>query len=124
MGDGQRVTMTWIADGQRVFRVTGVSGDRDWERYRPVFERTIESFRPLRPSDRDRIAERRLRVWSARAGDTLAKMLARGGAGWHVAQAAVANGIAANAQLEPGWPVKVAVSERYRGVSAPAPASR
>src|SRR5262249_3022965 len=122
--DGHRVALTWIAHDRRIFRVAGVSGERDWERYRPVIERTTESFRPLRPADRERIVEKRLRLWPARNGDTLEKMLARGGAGWNAAQAAVANGIAANARIEAGWPVKVAVSERYRAVGAPAPVSK
>ena len=67
---------------------------------------------------------KRLRVWPARAGDTLGRMLARGGAAWNAEQASVANGIAADARIEPGWPVKMAVSERYRGTTAPAPAAK
>ena len=34
---------------------------------------------------------------------------------WTAAQAAIVNGVAPDAKLERGWPVKVAVSERYRG---------
>jgi len=40
--------------------------------------------------------------------------LARGGATWSAAEAAVANGVAPEQHLEDDWPVKVAVSERYR----------
>jgi predicted Zn-dependent protease len=89
-----------------------------------VFERSTHSFRPLAPADRDRIMESRLRVRSARAGETVAQVLGRGGSIWKAVQAEVANGVQSDTRLEPGWPVKVAIAERYRGVSAPAPASR
>src|SRR5262249_19553926 len=122
--DGHRIAMTWIAHDGRIFRVTGLSGEREWERYRPALERTTDSFRPLRPADRERIVEKRLRVWPARAGDTLGRMLAPGGAAGSGERAAAARGMGADARIEPGWPVKMAVSERYRGTTAPAPAAR
>jgi predicted Zn-dependent protease len=55
--DGDRVAFTWIAHRTRVFRVTGVTGDRDWERYADVFARTAATFRPLRSEERQRIVE-------------------------------------------------------------------
>ena len=113
--DGERVSFTWIAHKQRVFRITGVCRDRDWERYASVFTRTAATFRPLRPEDRQRIVEGRLRVRPARQGETLAQVIARGGTTWSVAQAAIVNGVASDATLERGWPVKVAVTEQYRG---------
>jgi predicted Zn-dependent protease len=122
--DGTRVALTWIAHRKRIFRVTGVCGAAEWERYRDEFERTAASFRPLRPEDQARITESRLRVRSARAGENIAQVLARGGAAWNPAQAAVANGIAPERRLEPDWPVKVAVSERYRPAGGPTPARR
>jgi predicted Zn-dependent protease len=122
--DGTRVALTWIAHRKRIFRVTGVCGAADWERYHTAFERTAASFRPLRPEDHGRIAESRLRIRPARAGETVAQVLARGGAAWSPAQAAVANGVAADRQLERDWPVKVAVSERYRPAGGPSTGPR
>jgi predicted Zn-dependent protease len=113
--DGDRVAFTWIAHRKRVFRVTGVTGDRDWERYADVFARTAATFRPLRSEERQRIVESRLRIRAAGAGETVAQVVARGGTTWTAAQAAIVNGVAPDAKLERGWPVKVAVSERYRG---------
>jgi predicted Zn-dependent protease len=113
--DGDRLTFTWIAHRKRVFRVTGVTGDRDWERYADVFARTAATFRPLRSEERQRIVESRLRIRAAGAGETVAQVVARGGTTWTAAQAAIVNGVAPDAKLERGWPVKVAVSERYRG---------
>ena len=112
--DGTHVALTWVAHRARIFRVTGLCDRADWPRYREEFERVAASFRPLRPEDQGRITESRLRIRPARPGERIAQVLARGGATWSAAQAAVANGIATERQLEPDWPVKVAVSERYR----------
>jgi predicted Zn-dependent protease len=112
--DGTRVALTWIAHRKRIFRVTGVCGAAEWAGYRDEFERTAASFRPLRPEDQARITESRLRIRSARGGESIGQVLARGGATWSLAQAAAANGVATDRQLERDWPVKVAVSERYR----------
>jgi predicted Zn-dependent protease len=112
--DGTRVAATWIAHRNRIFRVTGVSDGAGWERYRGEFERTTASFRPLRSEDQAQINESRLRIRSARAGDSIAQVVARGGSTWSPAQAAVANGVTTDRPLDRDWPVKVAVSERYR----------
>jgi predicted Zn-dependent protease len=122
--DGTRVALTWIVHRDRIFRVTGVCEADGWERYRAEFERTAMSFRPLRPEDLARITESRLRIRAARAGESLAQVLARGGATWTPAQAAVANGVATDGRLERDWPVKVAVSERYRPAGGQTPAPR
>jgi predicted Zn-dependent protease len=111
--DGDRVGLTWIAHRQRVFRVAGLSAGSDWERYRPALDRTASSFRPLSAADRPRIVQSRLRVRPAVAGETVSQVLARGGSSWTPAQAAVANAVAVDTKLDPGWPVKVAISERY-----------
>jgi len=99
--------------------VTGVAGRADWERYREEFERTATSFRPLRLEDQAQITESRLRIRSARAGESIAQVLARGGAAWCPALTAVANGVAPERKLDGDWPVKVVVSERYRPAGAP-----
>jgi predicted Zn-dependent protease len=112
--EGTRVALTWIAHRKRVFRVMGLSKGGDWDRYRPVFEQTTASFRPLRSDEAARIAESRLRVRPARAGESVAQVVARGGGTWNAAQAAVANGVTVDRKLDADWPVKVAVSERYR----------
>lgn len=112
--DGTRVALTWIAHRKRIFRVVGVCDDAGWDRYRPVFEQTAASFRPLRPEERARIVESRLRIRPARARETVAQVIARGGSSWSPAQAAVANGVPADRPLERDWPLKVPVSEPYR----------
>jgi predicted Zn-dependent protease len=121
---GTRLALTWIAHRKRIFRVTGLCSSADWERYRGELERAAGSFRPLRPEDQARITESRLRIRSAHAGESIGQVLARGGATWTPAQAAVANGVAIDRPLERDWPLKVAVSERYRPADGPTPGQR
>ncbi len=113
--EGDRVALTWIAHRQRVFRVIGIAPRRAWDRYGAVLDRSARSFRPLRPADRDRIVESRLRVRAARSGETMAQVLARGGGTWDAPRVAVANARAIDAKLEAGWLVKVPVAQRYAG---------
>ena len=80
--DGDRLALTWITRRARVFHVTGMTRIRDWDRYRPGFERAVASFRPLLAADRERIVETRLRVRLAVAGETVAQVVARGGGIW------------------------------------------
>ena len=54
-----------------------------------------------------------MRVRVTGANETVAEVLARGGGTWNPAQMAVANGTTVDAKLQPGWPVKVPVSQRY-----------
>ena len=112
--DRMYVDLTWIAHRGRVFRVTGVCQEIERGRYRPIFEQTAATFRPLKPEDRTRIVENRLRIRPARAGETVAEVGSRGGAAWPPPLSAVANGVAPDRKLEAGWPVKVSVTERYR----------
>jgi predicted Zn-dependent protease len=116
--DGDRVILTWIVHRQRVFRVTGMTGVRDWPRHGPALERATATFRPLLADDRNGIVESRLRVRPARAGETVREVVTRGGAAWDAARAAVANGTTVDARLDAGWPVKVAVTQRYAGRDA------
>jgi predicted Zn-dependent protease len=95
-----------------VLRVAGLTAIRRWDRYRAAFEQTAASLRPLRPAERERLVEVRLRLQPARAGDTVADVVARAGGAWDPARAAVANGVAADTRLEPGWPVKLALAGR------------
>ena len=119
--DRTYVDLTWIAHRERVFRVTGVCREADRGRYRPTFDQTAATFRPLRPEDRDRISEHRLRIRPARSGETVAQVLSRGGTTWSPPMAAVANAIRVDQRLEADWPVKVSVAERYRPAPTPAP---
>jgi predicted Zn-dependent protease len=109
-----RVDLTWIALAGTVYRIAGVSAIRDFERYRPVFARTAESFRPLAAAERDRIMEARLRVRPGRAGETVRQFVERNGGAWSPEHTAVANGVEVDTRLEANWPVKVPFREKFR----------
>jgi predicted Zn-dependent protease len=116
--DGERIAFTWIAHRTRVLRVVGIARIRTWDRYGPAIARATASVRPLRPADRERLVESRLRVRPARAGETVAEVLGRGGGTWNAARIAVANGTTTDARLDAGWPVKVPVAQRYARAGA------
>jgi predicted Zn-dependent protease len=110
-----RMQLTWIAYQHRIFRVTGGAGIRDFDNYREAFARTTSSFRPLSRDARERITEVRLRARPLRADESLATFIARTGGVWKVEQTAVANGVAIDAKLDEGFPVKVPIRQRYEG---------
>jgi predicted Zn-dependent protease len=105
--------LTWIAHRGRVFQIAGLAGSRDFKSYRQRFLATAQSFRPLTTGERATIKDTRLRVVSAREGETLASLVQRTGSSWSVEQAAVSNGLDANAALGKGQLVKLAIPEPY-----------
>ena len=105
--------LTWIADRNQVFRVSGIAAIRTFETYREAFARTASSFRPLRRDERERMTELRLRPRPARAGESLAALVTRTGGTWKPEQTAVANGIAVDAKLDEGFAVKVPIRQRH-----------
>lgn len=110
-----RLDLTWVAHRGRVVRIAGISAIEDFARYREAFDRTSASARPLAPLERQRILEDRLRVVQARPGESVADVVARGGATWSAAQLALANGIETDTRMQAGWPVKIAIRQRYEG---------
>jgi predicted Zn-dependent protease len=110
-----RMHLTWIAYRNQVFRVSGIAAIRTFETYREAFARTASSFRPLRRDERERMTQLRLRPRPARAGESLAALVTRTGGTWKPEQTAVANGIAVDAKLVEGFPVKVPIRQRYAG---------
>lgn len=105
---------TWVAHGGTVYRIVGVSPARRYSTYRPLFDRTVSSFRAMTPADAVKIRETRLRVATARAGEQPADVGRRMKSVWSAEEIAVANGLPAEARLAAGQPIKVAVSEAFR----------
>jgi predicted Zn-dependent protease len=105
--------LTWIAYRGRIYQMAGVTPLAQGAGFEPVFERVVQSFRPLTAPERASIRDDRLRLAEARAGETVSALAARTGTVWTPAMVAVANGLAPEARLSPGQLVKVAISERY-----------
>jgi predicted Zn-dependent protease len=107
--------MLWVAMGGNLFEFIGLAP----ERLRPLLRECALSFRKLTPAERMAITATRLRVVTARAGETLAELSRRVGNVWDPAITANANDMAEDRKLAAGDLVKVAVSEPYFRVPAP-----
>jgi predicted Zn-dependent protease len=107
------VQFAWIAFGGHVYQLAGVTPLDRSAAFQPTFDAVIRSFRALRPEERAAIREVRLRLVEARAGETVATLVARAGTTWSAAMVAIANGLAPDARLAAGQLVKVAVAEPY-----------
>ncbi|HTU02766.1 MAG TPA: M48 family metalloprotease, partial [Candidatus Sulfotelmatobacter sp.] len=108
------VDLTWIASAGVVYRLVGVSPTPRYAAYRPLFDQSVQSFRAMTPADAAGLRETRLRVTTARAGESLADLARRSRSVWSPEELAIANGLPADARLKAGQPIKVAVSEPYR----------
>jgi predicted Zn-dependent protease len=105
--------LTWIAHAGRIFQLTGATPAGGAEAARPLFRETAASFRPLTAAERAGIREARVRLVAARAGDSLATLVARTPGPWSPDMTAVANGLEAGAPVRAGTLVKLAVDEPY-----------
>ena len=110
---GSSFDLTWIAHGERVYRIASVSPAPEFARYRDTFRNVAQSFRPLRAADRARIREDRLRVRAGRKGETLEAFVERTGGSWSPEESAIANGLGDDTHLEGGQLLKVPISQRY-----------
>jgi predicted Zn-dependent protease len=107
------IDLTWIAYGGNVYQVMGLTKPNAYDALRSVFRRTAGSFGPLTDAERAEIRETRIRLVPAKAGETVAALVARSSSAWDANMAAVANGLESADVPGAGRLVKVAVSEPY-----------
>jgi len=108
--------ITWVVrDDSSVFRFTAVAAPGAFRRYASSFGAVVRSFRPLSPQLRNSVRENRLRIVEARAGEDLAAVSERSDNEWDLQTTAVINDVFANAKLDDGQLLKVAVSTAYLG---------
>ncbi len=112
-GEPLVVEATWVALGGRVFGIVGAAAPSRFDRYAPTFRSTVDTIHVPTSAERARVRETRIRIVRARAGETIADVLARTGSVWKADMAAVANGLEPDERLPAGRAVKVAVSEPY-----------
>jgi predicted Zn-dependent protease len=116
MGDSKvTVDLTWIAYGGMVYQFAGIAETRAFESVRPLFQNTVQSFRPLTAEERNSIREKRLRLVKAQAGETVEALTARSGSAWKAGQVAVANDLQTSDVLKAGQVIKITVEEPYKG---------
>ncbi len=107
------IHLTWIAHKGLIYQLTGVTPVKEYSRYESTFATIAQSFRPLTASERSAVTVNRLRVISAREGETLAQVIERTNSTWSPESAAVANGLHTTSRLTAGQLLKLAITERY-----------
>ncbi len=101
----------WIAYRDAIYRFVGIGP----ESYRDTLRETAFSFRPMTQKEKASITETRLRIASARSGETLSALSKRTGNQWDGNTTAVMNGLREDQQLAEGQLVKIAVRQSYTG---------
>jgi len=114
--DGHRVAVElfWVALGGRVFQLTGVASAHAEPEARPLIAAIADTFGKLSDAERAGIRERRLRLVTARAGESVTALTQRGESAWKPDLVAVANGLEEGVKLPAGHVLKVAKTEPYR----------
>ncbi len=112
------VELWWVALGGRVFRLTGIAPARSESTHRATLATVAATFGTLTDDERASIRERRLRLAAGRPGETVGAFTRRAGTPWKPELVAVANGLAVDAAVPTDRPLKIAVTEPYRGVTA------
>jgi len=113
-GDGKaHIEITWIAHGGLIFQLAVVASREQFKTFQPEFEAVAGSFRPLSGHERAAITETRVRLFTARKGETIESLAVRARSAWKTDEVAVVNGLVATTPLREGQVLKVAVEERY-----------
>jgi predicted Zn-dependent protease len=108
------VDVTWIAHEGTVFQVVGLAPRQRFTSVRPTLFGVAQTFRPLSAAERGGVTERRIRLITARAGETIDALASRSQSAWTREEIAVANGLAVGDRLAAGQVIKVAIAEPYR----------
>ena len=125
-GPGGKIAgrITWIGGRTHVFRLANLAQGPGTERSLTRGDTFTRSFRPLAPEDRAGIRVRRLRLATAREGESLADFSRRTNNDWDAQRTAIANGLFASARLTQGQLLKIAVLENYTPSDSPKPEDR
>jgi len=110
---GDAAQLTWLAVGERIYRVVGICPVSELGRRKPQFTQAAAGLRPLAAADRARIRAARLRLREARAGEALAAFAERTGSTWGEPELAVANDLDPAAALRAGR-LKVPIEEPWQ----------
>jgi predicted Zn-dependent protease len=107
------VEITWIAYKERVYQITGVLPKKQFDQSLMLLHATIQSFRPMTASEHASMTITKLRIATARDGETLQDLLVRTESIWSIEPAAVANALQTNSRLHATQLVKIAQREPY-----------
>jgi predicted Zn-dependent protease len=108
------VILTWIARDNSIYRFTVAAPRIGFNTYKGALLNVPRSLRPLRPDEREKIREMRLRIAVAREGENLSDLSRRTDNRWDIQYTAVVNDLFTDHALVPGQLIKIAVAESYR----------
>jgi predicted Zn-dependent protease len=107
------VDLNWIAYQGVIYQIAGLSPEKKFKTFEPIFRQTVNSFRPLTRTERSNFTITRLRLARARQGESLQSFISRTDCVWTDEQVAAANGIQTNTVLKDGQLLKITKRERY-----------
>jgi predicted Zn-dependent protease len=110
-----RAQLTFIPWRDATWRITGVAPSVVASRHQGAMLSAARSFRPLSEEEIRSIQVTRLRVETARAGESFPELGARAGNLWSPADTAVMNALFVDHRFAGGETVKVARTEPYAG---------
>jgi predicted Zn-dependent protease len=113
-GQEIHVALTWIAKDGLVYLVLGAAPAQRWNDHRATFDATAKSFRQASETELRALHEDRLRLVTAKPGETPAQILKRSASQWPLAKVAAANALEEGASLSGGESIKVSKRERYQ----------
>ena len=114
-----KLDITWIAHGGLIYQVVGLAPTKKFDSLQTIFHSVAHSFRPMSATERANIKEKRIRLVKAHAGESVEALANRTHSAWKKEEVAVANGLAASAQLREGQVIKIAVEEPYKSKGRP-----
>ena len=105
---GVQVLAYLIQDGKTIYALLGAAAPTDFAAYAPTFTRTMEGFRRLTDASKLKRQPERVRIKTARTGQTLAKALAANGIpASRYEEMAILNGMQTSDRLDKGMLYKV-----------------
>ena len=110
---GQLSDVTLIEYDGNVYAILGQATGDSAAQYLKSFTAAAGSFRAIRSQERSSLEESRLRVQTARSGETPEDVIKRTGSTWSPEALAVANGTEVATPFSEGEPVKVAIPQAY-----------
>ena len=99
-----------ILHGRNVYVLAGLAPANEFGAAQRVFQQTIRSFRPLSPAEAENIRPARIRLYTARPGDTWQSLAQRAPEGTiKPSTLAIMNGYEPSQPPRPGERVKIVV---------------
>jgi predicted Zn-dependent protease len=114
-GGSMRALVTFVPHAGATYLITGMTPAYRGDPYEGRFLSTARSFGPLAPERRAALRVERVRIVSARPGETLAELGRRTGNAWDLQTTAVANGWFADHRFAGGELVKVTAEQPVPG---------